>query len=224
MTKILIVEDDPSIATLLEYNLKKMNYIVQIAIDGKEGFELFKSNNFDIILMDLMLPKIDGITLTKKIRLIDNEISILMLTALSAKQDIIKGLNVGADDYVTKPFSPDEIVARIQALLRRKKPLEKKEKHFIFKNNLLINSNGMEVELTRKEFELFNYLYKNAGQVLSREQIITNVWPIEREVSSRAIDMQVRHLREKIEDDSKNPKYLLTVRGFGYKLEVPDED
>lgn len=219
--KILIVDDEISIATLLEYNLKQAGYETVVAHDGKTAFDTYQNDHFDLAILDLMLPKIDGVSLTKKIRQNNEEIAILMLTALSAKQDIIKGLNAGADDYVAKPFSPDEILARVAALLRRKKS-SVPTKIFELSDNFLQLPSGKKVELTKKETELLQYLHHNRRQILSREQIMENVWPLD-DNSGRVVDIQISHLREKIESDPKKPQYLLTVRGFGYKLEEPDE-
>ncbi|GKQ43056.1 DNA-binding response regulator [Companilactobacillus sp. RD055328] len=215
--KILIVDDEISIATLLEYNLQQAEYETVVVHNGQDAFAKYQEEHFDVVILDLMLPKIDGITLAKKIRKLDNEIAILMLTALGTKQDVIKGLNSGADDYVVKPFSPEEIIARVGALVRRKSDIVTKSMFEVVGNKVQL-PNGEEKELTKKENELLNYFIHNRQQVLSREQIMDNVWPLD-DNSGRVVDMQIRHLREKIEEDPKNPQYLVTVRGFGYKLE-----
>lgn len=224
MNKILVVEDDYAISTLLKYNLEKNNYLVDIVSDGKNALISQNEENYDLLILDIMLPQLDGISVTKKLRDQGDDVSILMLTALSTKKDIIKGLNSGADDYVVKPFSPDEMLARVAALLRRKLPKSKKNSSFKLQENILTTPEGKVEKLTRKESELFDYLHKNAGIILNREQILLNVWPLDADSSGRSVDIQISHLRDKIEEDSKNPKYLLTVRGFGYKLEELNED
>ncbi|MGR3741519.1 response regulator transcription factor [Companilactobacillus sp. DQM5] len=221
--KILIVDDESAISTLLEYNLRKKDYETFVASDGKEAFEQYKRNKFDLLIIDLMLPKIDGITLIKKIRERNDDVLILILSAKGTKKDIVKGLNSGADDYVIKPFSPEEIVARVAALLRRHNSDVKKNTKFEIFGNILTLPSRKEVELTKKELELFKYLHKNKNQILSREQIIENVWPFDNN-SGRVVDIQVSHLREKIEFNPKKPIFLKTIRGFGYKLEEGNEE
>lgn len=216
--KILIVDDEESITTLLEYNLNNQGYETMVAHDGKEALELYQDNHFDLLIVDLMLPKIDGITLTKKIREKHGTTLILMLTALGTKKDVIKGLNAGADDYLIKPFDVEEMLARVAALLRRVQTDITSSSRFTVKENFVTLPNGQTVELTKKESELFNYLHTNRNQVLSRDQIMANVWP-EDSNSGRVVDIQISHLREKIETDAKKPQFLKTIRGFGYRLE-----
>lgn len=224
MNKILVVEDDYAISTLLKYNLEKNNYLVDIVSDGKSALISQNEKKYDLLILDIMLPQLDGISVTKKLRNQSDDVSILMLTALSTKKNIIRGLNSGADDYVVKPFSSDEILARVAALLRRKGPKLKKNSGFALEENILTTPEGKVEKLTRKESELFDYLHRNTGIILNREQILLNVWPLDADSSGRSVDIQISHLRDKIEEDSKNPKYLLTVRGFGYKLEEPNEE
>ncbi|MDO1605126.1 response regulator transcription factor [Lactobacillus sp. YT155] len=216
--KILIVDDEESITTLLEYNLNNQGYETMVAHDGKEALELYRANHFDLLIVDLMLPKIDGITLTKKIREQHGTTLILMLTALGTKKDVIKGLNAGADDYLIKPFDVEEMLARVAALLRRVQTDITSSSRFTVKENFVTLPNGQTVGLTKKESELFNYLHTNRNQILSRDQIMANVWP-EDSNSGRVVDIQISHLREKIETDAKKPQFLKTIRGFGYRLE-----
>ncbi len=223
---ILIVEDEPSIVTLLKYNLEQENFITEVAYDGEEAIELFKANEYDLIVLDIMLPKMDGIKVCKTIRMINKHIPIIMLTAKDSEYDKIQGLEIGADDYLTKPFSPKELLARIQAILRRigNAPLSEGEVlkngdisiypqqyKVYFKDNLL--------ELTKKEYELLVYLTKHKGEILSREQLLHAVWEFDFVGDSRIVDVQVSHLREKIEENTRKPSYIKTVRGFGYKME-----
>lgn len=223
MNKILVVEDDYAIATLLKYNLEKNNYLVSVVSDGESAVQSQINEKFDLLVLDLMLPKLDGISVTKKLRNQNDEVAILMVTALSTKKDIIKGLDAGADDYITKPFNIEEMLARVAALLRRV-PQKRNQGKFILVDNLITTPNGKTKKLTKKEAELFKYLYKNRGIVLNREQILMNVWPLDADSSGRSVDIQISHLRDKIEGNTKDPQYLLTIRGFGYKLEEPHEN
>lgn len=224
---ILIVEDEPSIVTLLKYNLEQQGFQTEIAYNGEDALQYFEENTYDLIVLDLMLPKMDGTTVCKSIRQTDPQIPIIMLTAKDTEYDKIHGLEMGADDYLTKPFSPKELIARMNAILRRtnEKAIYDKPKIQVgeliiypqkfeayFKNNLL--------ELTRKQFELLVYLTQHQGDILSREQLLNAVWGFDFVGDSRIVDVQVSHLREKIEEDTKNPDYIKTMRGFGYKMEA----
>ena len=225
---ILIVEDEPSIVTLLKYNLEQKGFLTDVAYNGEDGLERFKEKEYDLIVLDLMLPKMDGMAVCKSIRKINQQIPIIMLTAKDAEYDKIHGLEMGADDYLTKPFSPKELIARINAILRRTdetgiKPTSKLElgKLVIYPQKFEAFLKGELLELTRKEFELLVYLTQHKGEILSREQLLNSIWEFDFVGDSRIVDVQVSHLRDKIEEDTKKPLYIKTVRGFGYKMEDP---
>ncbi len=232
MEKILVIEDELSISTLLKFNLEKAGYSVTIALDGTEGFELAKKELPDLILLDLMLPGMDGMEICKTLRMEKNQTPILMLTAKDEELDKILGLELGADDYLTKPFSPREVVARVRAILRRTKQTvahraEEVEEQIIECGPLQISPDKYEavfkekkLELTPKEFELLLYIAKNRGRVMTRDQLLNAVWNYDYVGDSRIVDVHISHLREKIEEDTKQPKYIKTVRGLGYKFEA----
>ncbi|RDW99520.1 response regulator transcription factor [Listeria kieliensis] len=238
MTKILVVDDETSIVTLLEYNIKKAGYEVITAFDGAEGYERAVSEQPDLIVLDLMLPKMDGIEVTKKLRQSKVDVPILMLTAKDEELDKIIGLELGADDYLTKPFSPREVLARIKAILRRAAKGDQFDKEASGsgeENKLVIGEleilpesyqaflRGKALELTPKEFELLLYLAKHRGKVFSRDQLLDTVWNYDYIGETRIVDVHVSHLRDKIETDTKQPQYIKTVRGFGYKMESAKE-
>lgn len=223
---ILIVEDEPSIVTLLQYNLEQHHFNTVIAYDGEEALQRFKERDYALIILDIMLPKLDGISVCKSIRSINEQVPIIMLTAKNTEHDKIQGLELGADDYLTKPFSPKELLARINAILRRIGK-EKTNKFIEMKNgDLIINPKNYEVkfkgdliEVTKKEFELLLFFMKNKGQIISRENLLQSVWEFDFVGDSRMIDVQISNLREKIEENKRNPLYIKTVRGLGYKME-----
>lgn len=222
MKHILIVEDEKNIIELLKYNLENNNYTTDYATDGREGLELFTENKYDLILLDLMIPKINGLDLCKKIRSVDSQIPIIMLTAKSTENDKVKGLNIGADDYITKPFSVNELLARINVLFRRSNNKDTKTKqygnlYFDF-DNYIVYKNEEEVDLTLKEFDLLRLLIKNNGKPTSREEILEKVWGYEFIGETRTVDVHIRNIRSKIEADDKNPEYIKTVRGIGYRF------
>lgn len=232
MEKILVIEDELSISTLLKFNLEKAGFSVITALDGAEGFELAKQEYPDLILLDLMLPGMDGMEICKSLRLEKNHTPILMLTAKDEELDKILGLELGADDYLTKPFSPREVVARVRAILRRTKqsaanPQDAAEEQMLESGPLRIFPEKYEaifmdkkLELTPKEFELLLYLARNRGRVMTRDQLLNAVWNYDYVGDSRIVDVHISHLREKIEQDTKQPKYIKTVRGLGYKFEA----
>lgn len=230
MKKILVVDDESAIVTLLTYNLENANYEVQVAIDGPSAFKKATEQNFDFIILDLMLPGYDGIEVTKKLRQEKVKTPIIILTAKDDELNKIIGLEIGADDYMTKPFSPREVLARIKAILRRTERDSSKDEQIgnevkefkdfkIDFSNYAVYKNNEKVALTPKEFELLVYFIKRTGRVLSREKLLSGVWGYDYEGQTRMIDMHVSHLREKLEVDAKSPIYLKTVRGFGYKFE-----
>lgn len=224
-----MVEDEPSIVTLLTYNLEQAGFQVLTAEDGNQGLKLALEEKPDFIILDIMLPGMDGIEICKKLRQEKVKTPILMLTARDDELDKVLGLELGADDYMTKPFSPRELVARIKAIMRRTNfENETEEDDVIVIGDLLINESrhvvqfkGNPLELTPKEFELLLFFAKHRGKVLSRDQLLNGVWDFEYDGDTRIVDVHVSHLREKIEDNPKKPKYIQTIRGFGYKMEGP---
>ncbi|MDF2038877.1 response regulator transcription factor [Cytobacillus oceanisediminis] len=232
--KILVVDDEQSIVTLLQYNLQQAGYEVITAMDGQEGKNLAISEKPDLIVLDLMLPKLDGIEVCKQLRQQKIATPILMLTAKDDEFDKVLGLELGADDYMTKPFSPREVVARVKAILRRTQFVpetaeEKTEDGDSFRiGGLKIFPQHYEayfedelLELTPKEFELLLYLAKNKSRVLTRDQLLSAVWNYDFAGDTRIVDVHISHLREKIETNTKKPVYIKTIRGLGYKLEEP---
>ncbi|GAB3806762.1 response regulator transcription factor [Virgibacillus kimchii] len=225
---ILIVDDEKSIVTLLKYNLEKANYSTDIAYDGMEAVEKAKTQSYDLIILDLMLPKLDGLEVCKELRNNKIDIPILMLTAKGDEFDKVLGLELGADDYLTKPFSPKEVIARVKAILRRTNNQATGNFTSIRVGDLIIFPERYEAEMndevitfTRKEFELLYYLAKHIGKVISRDQLLSSVWDYDFVGDTRIVDVHVSHVREKIEPNTKKPVYIKTVRGLGYKLEEP---
>lgn len=224
--KILVVDDEPSIVELLKYNLENSGYEVKQAYDGEEALNIVSKERFDLIILDLMLPKIDGIEVCKRLKEEYFHIPIIMLTAKSSEADKVLGLNIGADDYITKPFSIKELIARVNALLRRIGEIEKQnDREIINIGNLKIDlerheveKNGELLDLTLKEFELLRILVENKGKVLSRNVLLDRVWGYDFYGETRTVDVHIRNLRKKIEDDDKKPQYIETVRGVGYRI------
>ncbi|MBD7907947.1 response regulator transcription factor [Sporosarcina sp. Sa3CUA8] len=222
---ILIVEDDPSICTLLDYNLKQNGYQTLVATNGIDGLEKATKNKPDLIVLDIMLPGMDGIDVCRNLRQRNIETPIIMLTARGDETDKVLGLEIGADDYMTKPFSPRELTARIKAVLRRANG-PKQPSDSISINGLTVyleryqtELNGELLEFTPKEFELLVYLMKHKNRVLSRDQLLSAVWNYDFSGDTRIVDVHISHLRDKIEEDTKKPRSIKTVRGIGYKFE-----
>ena len=224
--KILVVDDEEPIAKILDFNLRKEGYDVIVANDGEKAVELAFSEDPDLILLDLMLPKKDGMEVCREVRAQKN-IPIIMLTAKNSEIDKVLGLEFGADDYVTKPFSTRELMARVKVNLRRvaKQTEVVEEKNtsevvikdiVIYPEAYIIKKNGEEVDLTRREFDLFYYLAQHRGQVLTRENLLQTVWCYDYFGDVRTVDVTVRRLREKVETDSSQPEYIMTRRGVGY--------
>lgn len=224
--KILVVDDEDHIVELISYNLINSGYKVITANNGIDAVKLAKEENPRLMLLDLMIPGLDGYDVCKAIRS-DNDtkdISVIMLTAKGEELDKILGLELGADDYMTKPFSIRELLARIKAVLRRAKSLGGSDE--IFKTNgILINFERREVlisdkkiDLTLKEFELLEILVKNRGKILTRETLLDKIWGYEYVGETRTVDVHIRYLRKKIEVDDKNPKFIETIRGVGYRF------
>ncbi|TDM21395.1 response regulator transcription factor [Macrococcoides canis] len=230
--KVLVVDDEQSIVTLLQYNLEQSGFEVLTAFDGVEGLNKIFSEDPDIVVLDLMLPKMDGVEVCKAVRSEKNQVPILMLTAKDDEFDKVLGLELGADDYMTKPFSPREVTARLKAILRRSQALrqhesEKENKEIIIGKLKILPEhfeayrNGELIDLTPKEFELLIYLIERQGRVITREHMLNSVWNYEFAGDSRIVDVHISHLREKIEENPKQPQYIKTVRGLGYKLDYP---
>jgi len=222
--KILIIDDEKPIVDILKFNLRKDGYSTVEAYDGEEGFDMALSENPDLILLDVMLPKMDGFSVCKKLR---EKIAtpILMLTAKEEEVDKVLGLELGADDYITKPFSVRELMARIRANLRRNMPenVASTPSDVLMKNGLEIDCSRYEVrknkkviDLTLREFELLKFLATQPGQIFTREQLLEKVWGYEYYGDVRTVDVTVRRLREKVEEDPSEPLYVLTKRGVGY--------
>ena len=230
--KILIVDDEPSIQDLLVFNLEKEGYKTITASDGEEGISLALSQNPDLILLDVMLPKADGLTVCKKIRQTMSKVPIIMLSAKGEEIDKILGLEIGADDYMTKPFSIRELIARVKANLRKMDQSDDLSQAGIRSNkvvagDLKLDLDKFEVEvrgqkvtdLTRREFEVLRYLAQKPGQVVTREDLLEKVWGYEYYGDIRTVDVTIRRIREKIEKNTANPKILITKRGVGYYIE-----
>lgn len=223
MAKILVVDDEVSIVNIISFSIMKEGFECITANDGEEGLELFKKENPDLVLLDIMMPKMDGYSVCKKIREI-SDVPIIMLTARADEVDKVLGLEMGADDYVTKPFSNRELMARVKANLRRtvdKSSLPKSkvgdfgdlsidfDRYEVRKNNEPIN-------LTLREYELLTFLATQKSQIFTREVLLEKVWGYEYFGDVRAVDVTIRRLREKIEDDPSKPRYIITKRGIGY--------
>lgn len=226
MTKILVVDDEVAISTLLQYNLEQNGFEVTTAGDGSSAYQLAKSEKFDAILLDLMLPNVDGMTVLKQIRQDKITTPVILVTAKGDEFDRVFGLELGADDYITKPFSPREVIARLKAVLRRSQiPTVESEETVITIQDLNINDGkkivtkaGQSVALTPREYDLLLYFAQRLGRVIDRETILTAVWGYEYTGESRMVDMHISNLREKIETNPKSPEILKTVRGFGYTM------
>ena len=229
MSRILIVDDEQDIVELLSYNLEKEGFSIVKAYDGEDALRLVRSEKPELMILDLMLPKMNGLDVCKAIRR-NPEIAnlpIIMLTAKGDEVDKIIGLEVGADDYVTKPFSVKELVARVRAILRRLHDngnKTEKEEFFNYKKLTInyascqVQISGNPVTLSPTELKILFFLSRNPGRVYSRSQILDNVWGDDTFITDRAVDVHIRRLRSQIEKDLENPEYILTVRGFGYKF------
>lgn len=229
MTKILVVDDEAAISTLLQYNLEENNYDVTVAEDGQTAYQLASQQQFDAILLDLMLPGMDGMTVLKTLRQDKISTPVILVTAKGDEFDRVFGLELGADDYITKPFSPREVIARLKAVLRRSQVDHQvsEEADIIKIQDLVIDDNKKVVTkadkiltLTPREYELLLYFAQRIGRVIDRETILTAVWGYEYTSESRMVDMHISNLREKIETNPKSPVLLKTVRGFGYTMVV----
>jgi two-component system, OmpR family, response regulator VicR len=232
--KILIVDDEKPITDIIKYNLEKEGYETEISFDGEDALDKVEQENPDLIILDLMLPKIDGLEVARQVRK-TKDTPIIMLTAKDSELDKVLGLEMGADDYVTKPFSNRELVARVKANLRRQKVnLDNNNEEtssniqvgdlIILPDAYTITKNGKEIELTHREFELLYYLAQHLGQVMTRENLLQTVWGYDYFGDVRTVDVTVRRLREKIETDPSHPEYLITRRGVGYYLKTDNKE
>lgn len=222
MYNILFVEDEMLVAEVIIAYLQKEGYKVNHTISGIKAIELFKQNTYDLIILDLMLPDISGERVCKNIRE-KSDVYIFMLTAKSDVDSRVEGLDIGADEYLIKPISPREIVARVNALFRRYKNEERSElyydgKLYIDVNKRITKVNNLEIHLTPNEFEILEILIRHKGMVLSRDQIIDNMSIDNEDSSDRSIDVHIKNIRKKIEENSRNPRYILTVTKIGYKF------
>jgi two-component system alkaline phosphatase synthesis response regulator PhoP len=225
--KILIVDDEEHIIELLKFNLLNAGYDVLTANNGIDAVKIAKAEKPSLLLLDLMLPGIDGFDVCKEIKR-DNDMkktSIIMLTAKGEELDKILGLELGADDYITKPFSVRELLARVKAVLRRTNSFSEIEEDQYDSQNLKVDFerhevfvNGEKVDLTLKEFELLQILIKNKGKILTRETLLDKIWGYEYIGETRTVDVHIRYLRKKIEEDDKNPRFIETIRGVGYRF------
>ena len=225
--KILVVDDEADLVELVSYNLEKEGFAVDSAFNGEDALVKVKKGNFDLLILDLMLPEIQGMELC---RLIRNDpktamLPIIMLTAKGEEMDRVVGIEMGADDYVTKPFSPRELVARVRAVLRRSmgKPITEKILRIkgleIDRERYAVSVNGRPIKLSAIEFKLLLYLAERRGKVFGREQILDAVWHDEAFVEPRTVDVHIRRLRSQIEEDPANPDYIKTLRGIGYYMD-----
>jgi DNA-binding response OmpR family regulator len=231
--RILLVDDEQSIQTLLSYPLRKEGYQVVQATDGREALERFDEQPFDLVVLDVMLPKLDGLEVCRRLRS-RSAVPIIMLTARSEEIDKVVGLELGADDYITKPFSMREFASRIKAALRRAElsrpdqtsddepPLETRDLRIDFPKRT-VRLRGEDVELTFVEFEILAALARAPGRVFTRDMLLARIWGDSAYRDPRTIDVHIRHLREKLELDAKDPEYLFTVRGVGYRFRDTDQ-
>jgi len=224
---ILVVDDEEPIQELLRFNLEKEGYFVRVAKDGQEALQHVENDQPDLIVLDLMLPGMDGLEVCRKLRANPKfqQIPIIMLTAKGEEFDKVLGLELGADDYMTKPFSPRELLARIKARLRRPNLQEETNEQIIIRGELRVDVTGFrvhvrgeETELTPKEFELLRVLVAHPGKVYSRDELLERIWGYEYDGDTRTVDVHVRHLRLKVERDPSNPEYIETLRGIGYRF------
>lgn len=230
MKKILVVEDEAAIREFVVINLKRAGYETVEAETGEEAIDIFFNNDdFQVVLLDIMMPGIDGLSVCKQIRAKNATVGIIMLTAKSQEMDKVSALMMGADDYMTKPFSPTELVARVDSLNRRVEMLESKSKNSVVSDEIVIGDfklnlrrrtlvkRGIEIELTPVEFQIVEYLFSAAGQPVDRLDILKRVWGESFIGEEKIVDVNIRRLRMKIEDDPSEPRYVVTVWGRGYK-------
>jgi DNA-binding response OmpR family regulator len=222
MKKVLIIEDEQKISRFLQLELKHEGYATDSAVDGREGYKMAQSGNYDMIILDLMLPSLSGIEICRRLRAEGIGTPIIMLTAKDDVSDKVTGLDVGADDYMTKPFAIEELLARMRVALKKQTkasemPVIKAGRLTLDRNKYEVHFDDTPISLTKKEFELLAYLMSNKNLVLSREQIVENVWGYEYEAETNVTDVYIRYLRSKI-DEEFGTNYIKTVRGIGYQF------
>jgi DNA-binding response OmpR family regulator len=225
MSKILVVEDEPDMRTGLKDNLEFEGYDVNFAEDGETGLNNILQGNYDLVLLDVMLPKMSGFDVCKTVRKKGNNVPIILLTAKGEEIDKVLGLELGADDYVTKPFGLRELLARIKAVLRRGEEKAKSKNSFVTIGRIEVNfstynalENGLAVQMSHKEFEILHFLWNNKNSTVSRDDLLNNVWGYDESPTTRTVDNFILKLRQKIEKDPDHPKRILTVHGIGYKM------
>jgi len=234
LKKILVVDDEKPISDIVKFNLEKEGFEVVTAYDGEEALQKVEEENPDLIVLDLMLPKMDGLEVCREVRK-TRDTPIIMVTAKDQEIDKVLGLELGADDYVTKPFSNRELVARVKANVRRQASVQNAEPAKEVTNDIevgdlivhpdayIVSKRGETIELTHREFELLHYLARHIGQVMTREHLLETVWGYDYFGDVRTVDVTVRRLREKIEDSPSHPNFLVTRRGVGYYLRSPEQ-
>ncbi len=236
MKKILVVDDEKPISDIIKFNLEKEGFEVVVAFDGQEAVEKVEEENPDLIVLDVMLPKMDGLEVVREVRK-THSMPIIMVTAKETEIDKVLGLELGADDYVTKPFSNRELVARVKANLRRQAATETVQEEetepetndisigdlTIHPDAYYVTKNSEVIELTHREFELLHYLVRHVGQVMTREHLLEEVWDFDYLGDVRTVDVTIRRLREKVEDNPSHPNYIITRRGVGYYFRNPDK-
>ncbi|HRW93215.1 MAG TPA: response regulator transcription factor [Thermotogota bacterium] len=220
MTRILVVEDEPKIARLLQLELNHEGFETRIASDGMAALDTVEEFSPDVILLDIMIPEIDGVEVARSVRQLNPEIGIIMVTALDQTRNKVEGLQSGADDYITKPFELEEVKARISALLRRKqKPVARKvslgESLDIYPESYLVKEDGKEIPLSRTEFDLLSYLAANRNQVISKEELLEKVWGIDFDANPNVVEVYINYLRKKLK---AGKELIRTVRGVGYTI------
>lgn len=229
MKRVLVAEDETSIREFIVINLQRSGYEVSQADNGRAALEAYEAadGDFDVVLLDIMMPEMDGLEVCKRLRSMSQTVGIIMLTAKTQEIDRVTGLLVGADDYVTKPFSPSELMARVDAIYRRvemNKNREEPQKSVVELGEFVLNlrdhtltKNGVNIELTQVEFQIVEYFFTNVGAALSRTDILNRVWGKKYFGEEKVVDVNIRRLRMKVEDEPSNPKHLVTVWGLGYK-------
>lgn len=227
MTKILIVDDEPSMREGLADNLVFEGYETDMASDGMKALELLKANQYNLVILDVMMPEMSGFDVCKKMRQMGNDVPVILLTAKGEEIDRVLGLELGADDYITKPFSLRELIARIKAILRRSKSTSNGEINAEIESiglmkvdfkNFEATVDNEEVKLSHREFEVLHFLWKNRHKIVSRDDLLKNIWGYDEFPTTRTIDNFILRLRQKVENNPNDPKIILTVHGMGYKM------
>jgi len=228
MKNVLVVEDDPNISQLIQIHLKDLNYKIDVSNNGKKGYELADSGAYDLLILDIMLPEMDGMSICQKLRALENYTPILMITAKSEEIDKVMGLESGADDYITKPFKVREFIARVKAIMRRQDQflsLSQRDEPKMRFDNLEIDEkrrkviiNKKRIDLTPKEFDLLTLLARNPGRSYSRSELLELIWGYDFNGYEHTVNAHINRLRSKIEMDANNPNYILTTWGIGYRF------